>query len=159
MRTQCEYCALEGYYGEKIYETRNWIIYLAPSQRYLGTCVVALKRSCKDLNQLKKDEWIDFGEVVVMLEKAVSKTLNPTLFNWSCFKNSAYRYKNPKPEVHWHFIPRYEKPIKFDDINFQDPDFGYIPQPVERKIPEKTHLKLKNLIQKQLIINQNIYSN
>ena len=151
MYPKCEYCSIDGFYGELLYETRYWLIYLSPSQRYLGTCVVALKRSANHLNQLKKEEWIDFGMVVHNLEKAVLKTLQPTLFNWSCFKNSEFRFKNPQPEIHWHFIPRYEIPVNFEGISFMDPDFGYIPQPIERKIAPEISLKLKKIIQKQLI--------
>ncbi len=150
MDQQCEYCALGGY-GELLLETRHWLIYLAPSQRYLGTCVVALKRSKTDLNQLKKEEWIEFGDIVHVMELALSELLKPTLFNWSCFKNSAFRNENPQPEIHWHFIPRYKKPVNFAGISFIDPDFGYIPQPIERKIPDEVSYRLKKMIQEKLL--------
>lgn len=148
MSTSCEYCQLVGGYGKLIHETRYWFVYLAPSQRYLGTCVVALKRECSDLSELNNEEWIDFSKVVKKLEKSLEKSLHPTLYNWSCFKNSTFRGKNPQPEIHWHFIPRYKKPVEFEGMIFDDPDFGYIPIPVNREIPleimEKLEILLKN---------------
>jgi diadenosine tetraphosphate (Ap4A) HIT family hydrolase len=119
MSLNCEYCAIPGYYGEIFYETEYWIVFLAPSQRYLGTCVVALRRQCKDLLELNAQEWADFGNIVQKLENALNHALNPTLFNWSCFKNATFRLENPQPEIHWHFIPRYKHPVEFQGISFE----------------------------------------
>lgn len=153
MNTSCEYCQIIGGYGKLIWETDYWKIYLAPSQRYLGTCVVALKRRSQDLSQVEDEEWIDFAYVVKKLEKALETDFNPTLYNWSCFKNSTFRSKNPNPEIHWHFIPRYKYPVNFDGIVFKDPDFGHIPLPIKKEIPEKTMEKLAQKIKKLLISN------
>lgn len=150
MSSNCEYCAIPGYYGEILLETAHWIIFLAPSQRYLGTCVVSLKRKCRDLLELTPDEWKEFGYIVTKMEDALLNVFNPTLFNWSCFKNAAFRSKDPQPEIHWHFIPRYQYPVEFQGINFEDPDFGYIPQPIERKIPPELMEKLMELIKSNL---------
>ena len=150
MEFKCEYCQIPGAYGNLIQETEYWQIYLAPSQRYLGTCVVVLKRHCSDLNELKPSEWIDFIEIVDKLETNLKKTFNPTLFNWSCFMNSAYRVNPPNPEVHWHFIPRYDYITKFEGLEFEDPDFGYIPQPIERKVPENVMKKIIEKIKENL---------
>jgi diadenosine tetraphosphate (Ap4A) HIT family hydrolase len=132
---KCEYCGIGGY-GEKIVETQYWTIFLAPSQRYLGTCVVALNRPCRNLSELEDREWMDFSKVVKRMEFALDKTFKPTLYNWSCFKNAAFRGENPHPELHWHLIPRYKGAVEFQGIKFEDPDFGFIPHPKERKIPE-----------------------
>nr|WP_243686874.1 hypothetical protein [Methanobacterium formicicum] len=45
-------------------ETEHWLIILAPDQRNLGTCVVALKRDEKELSGLKDEEWEDLALVV-----------------------------------------------------------------------------------------------
>ena len=86
MAKSCEYCQIDGGYGKLIKETPYWMIFLAPSQRYLGTCVVALKRQCQDLSELEDEEWEDFIGILQKLEHSLKKTFNPTLFNWSCFK-------------------------------------------------------------------------
>lgn len=150
MSIKCEYCQIPGAYGNLIYETEYWQIYLAPSQRYFGTCVVVLKRHSGNLRELESEEWADFSEIVQKLENTLNKLFNPDVFNWSCFMNSAYRTDPPDPEVHWHFIPRYKNKIEFEDITFKDPDFGYIPRPIEHKIPENTMKKLMDAIKRNL---------
>lgn len=150
MTIKCEYCQIPGAYGNLIYETEYWQIYLAPSQRYFGTCVVVLKRHSGNLRELKIEEWADFSEIVQKLENTLNKLFNPDLFNWSCFMNSTFRTDHPDPEVHWHFIPRYKNKREFEGITFKDPDFGYIPRPIERKIPENTIKKLMGTIKRNL---------
>ena len=147
---KCEYCQIPGAYGNLIFETDYWEVYLAPSQRYIGTCVVVLKRHSENLKSVKIDEWTEFAKIVDKLEIALKKSFNPTLFNWSCFMNAAYRVNPPTPEVHWHFIPRYNYKIEFEGIKFEDPDFGYIPQPIERKVPEKVMQKIMEKIKENL---------
>jgi len=146
---KCEYCN-KGRYGELIIEKKYWTIFLAPSQRYLGTCVVALKRQCSNLSELDKNEWQEFSSIVQMMESALETIFKPTLFNWSCFKNAAFRDEYPEPEIHWHLIPRYKHETEFHNIKFKDPDFGYIPQPVERKIPEDVMIKMIDEIKYKL---------
>ncbi|MGB9937434.1 MAG: HIT family protein [Methanobacterium sp.] len=150
MELKCEYCQIPGAYGNLLYETEYWQIYLAPSQRYFGTCVVVLKRHCSNLKGLNLQEWMDFKDVVDKLETTIKKAFNPTLFNWSCFMNSSYRVDPPNPEVHWHFIPRYNYKIHFESLEFEDPDFGYIPRPIERKVPEKVMKKIMQKIKENL---------
>ena len=147
---KCEYCKIPGAYGDLIEETEYWMIFLAPSQRYLGTCVVALKEHRHDLMELDNEEWIDFIDIVRRLESALKKTFNPTLFNWSCFKNSTYRSEKPDPEIHWHFIPRYDFKIEFEELNFEDPDFGFIPQPIELKVPREVMRSIRAKIKRNL---------
>ncbi|MGZ7070156.1 MAG: HIT family protein [Methanobacterium sp.] len=150
MELKCEYCQIKGAYGNLIYETKYWQIYLAPSQRYLGTCVVVLKNHRSNLKDVKSTEWAEFGQIVNDLETILEKTFCPSLFNWSCFMNSAYRVNPHNPEVHWHFIPRYDNKIKFEGLEFTDPDFGYIPQPIERKVPENVMKMIMEKIKKNL---------
>jgi diadenosine tetraphosphate (Ap4A) HIT family hydrolase len=150
MEVKCEYCQIPGAYGNLIYETEYWMIFLAPSQRFLGTGVVVLKRQCNKLSELENEEWEDFTKIVEKLETTLTKVFNPTLFNWSCFMNKAYRDDPPSPEIHWHFIPRYAHKVEFKGLNFEDPDFGYIPQPIEQKVPEDVMKELLDEIKRNL---------
>ncbi len=142
----CEYCGIGGY-GKLIIEKTYWEIYLAPSQRYLGTCVIAIKRHCSSLSELEEEEWMEFSKIVREMEFVLDEIFKPTLFNWSCFKNAAYRVVNPDPEVHWHLIPRYNREVEFHGIKFKDPNFGYIPQPFKLGIPEEIMASMVNKIQ------------
>lgn len=145
----CEYCG-KGGYGRTILEKTYWTIYLAPSQRYLGTCVIALNRSCGDLSELENVEWKEFSVIVREMENVLNKLFKPSLFNWSCFKNAAFRVENPHPHVHWHLIPRYKDITVFNGIEFEDLDFGYIPQPITHKISENDMNIMRTKIQENL---------
>ena len=111
-------------YGDMITETKYWVILLAPDQKNLGTCVVALKRDEGDLAGLKDEEWQEFSEIVKNLESAIGSAFNSTMFNWGCLMNSSYLNDPPNPHVHWHVIPRYREKVKFRGLIFEDPCFG-----------------------------------
>ena len=145
----CEF-SMDGSYGDLITETNYWKIFLAPSQRYLGTCVVSLKREVGDLKDLQIEEWMEFGKLVKSMELANKKIFNAKLFNWSCLKNSVFRKDNPRPHIHWHFIPRYEHPIIFEGLEFVDPDFGYFAKAITKKIPENIRNNLMKIIKDNL---------
>ncbi len=109
-----------------IYETDFWKVVLFPNQVYLGRCVIVLKRDCGEMSNLTPDEWMDFHKNVVQkLEYAFKKAFNATMFNWCCLMNHAFQSKNPKPHVHWHFIPRYKEDVEFAGKKFQDLEFAH----------------------------------
>lgn len=122
----CEYFdQLKKYnYGDLLLETEHWLVLLAPDQRNLGTCVVALKRREIELSGLTSEEWSDLSQIVKKMESAVKKAFHATMFNWGCLMNSSYLEDPPSPHLHWHFIPRYQDPVKFKDKTFYDPCFG-----------------------------------
>lgn len=151
MSKSCEFCKVTGGYGELLEETPYWMIFLAPSQRYLGTCVVALKRQSPNLADMSDEEWKDFIDILRRLEHGVKEAFNPTLFNWSCFKNKAFRDLEPNPEIHWHFHPRYHEKVEFEGMEFEDPDFGYVPQPVNHEVPPNMMMKIKSAILQNLL--------
>ena len=141
---ECRYC--EETDKNLIYETKHWKVFLAFEQSYLGRCVVVLKRHCGDLAELKREEWLDFVELVRKLESALRKAFGATMFNWTCLMNNAYQHDPPNPHVHWHFRPRYDHEVKFAGEVFRDPDFGYhydrkrtqmVSEEVKRKIIEE----------------------
>ncbi len=111
-------------FGDLITETEYWVILLAPDQKNLGTCVVALKRDDGDLAGLKDEEWREFSIIVKNLESALRNAFNSTMFNWGCLMNSSYLSDPPNPHVHWHFIPRYREKTEFEGFTFEDPCFG-----------------------------------
>jgi len=123
---ECEYFEkLKNHqFGELLAETEHWLIILAPDQRNLGTCVVALKRDETELSGLKEGEWAELALVVKKLESAIRKSFHATMFNWGCLMNSSYLEDPPCPHLHWHLIPRYREPVEFRDKTFDDPCFG-----------------------------------
>ena len=147
---ECSYCneLKSRNYGTFIFQTDYWIVFLAPNQSNIGTCVVALKRHYNNLSGIKTEEWVNFGEVVQKLELSLKRAFNPTMFNWESLMNTDYLQNQPDPHVHWHFIPRYNHKIKFEGLTFEDHDFGHMKHRPIRRVPddirEKIIQKIKN---------------
>ncbi len=111
-----------------IYETKYWIVKLADNQYEIGRCVIDIKRDCGQLSHLTPKEWEDLHKnIIIKLEKALKKSFEAEMFNWSCLMNNAFKpkIKNPKPHVHFHFRPRYRKPVFYMGEKFIDEKFGY----------------------------------
>lgn len=153
---ECEYFDKVKDYGHCLAESRYWLILLAPDQRNLGTCVVALKRDETSLSGLNDREWLDFSKIVQDLESALQTAFPVTMFNWGCLLNSGYKKDPPDAHLHWHLIPRYNNPVKFADYIFKDPCFGKstmhdrsdfpgITDEVRREIGDKIRVHLKYL--------------
>ena len=64
-----------------IFETKYWNVILADDQYYLGRGYIPLKRECGDLADLKKEEVLDFFELVKKIETALKESFNTTMFN------------------------------------------------------------------------------
>ena len=107
-----------------IYESRYWRVVLAPNQILIGRCVVHLKRHCSDIADMQPDEVVDWLSLVVVIESALRKAFNPTLFNWSCLMNQSYREYPPNPHIHWWVVPRYNHSINLGNYVFDDSKFG-----------------------------------
>jgi diadenosine tetraphosphate (Ap4A) HIT family hydrolase len=140
----CRYCKIleRENFGDLLLETRHWIVFLAPNQSLVGTCVVALNRHLEDLSGLEMDEWEDFASLVKRMESALKGAFHATMFNWGCLMNASYLKDPPEPHLHWHLIPRYNHEVKVGGLRFDDVYFGHMkPQP-----PKDISLKTREMI-------------
>lgn len=117
-----------------IFETKNWKVILAEDQTYLGRSSAVLKRPARFLSELSEEEIIDFLNVVRTFEQKAKDGLGARMFNWGCLMNNAYQEKDPKPQVHFHVRPRYDRPVELLGEKFKDPNFGYHYQRNSRKL-------------------------
>lgn len=148
---ECEICNLSNNNKNFIFETKFWKVYLAYEQYYLGRCVVQLKRHCRDFTELKKEELLDFLKVVKKLEKAIRKSFNPQLFNWSCLMNNAFKFKKPNPYIHFHVRPRYKREIEFAGLTFKDQEFAHhYDNKKKRYVNKDVLMKIKEKIKEDL---------
>jgi diadenosine tetraphosphate (Ap4A) HIT family hydrolase len=131
-----------------IFETRYWEILLADKQYYLGRCYIRLKRECGDLAELTDAEMIDFLEVIRKLEKSIRNSFGATMFNLNCAMNNAYKKDNPKPQVHFHFRPRYKNKVEFAGQVFEDREFGSRHDPVKEEAEEISESVMLEIIDK-----------
>jgi diadenosine tetraphosphate (Ap4A) HIT family hydrolase len=121
----CDICNFIKTDNNPVLETKYWIVLLAEDQAYFGRCYVTLKRHCGDLVDLNDQEWSDLHKLIHKLESSVKNAFGATLFNWTCLMNMAYQNKPYDPHVHWHFRPRYDHPVNFGGLVFEDPEFGH----------------------------------
>jgi diadenosine tetraphosphate (Ap4A) HIT family hydrolase len=138
-----------------IFETPYWEVFLSEEQNYLGRSVIVLKRGCGDLAELNTQEALDFFEIVKKLEDLFRRVFNATMFNWTCLMNHAYLVTPPRPQVHWHFRPRYDHEVEFSGYVFKDPNFGkhYLKGAGgedEKIIPLELQMKLVEELRKNL---------
>ena len=107
-----------------VYETSFWRVVLAPNQSLIGRCVIHLKRHCGDLAETTSTEILDWLNIVKIMETALRKAFDATMFNWSCYMNLSYRENPPDPHIHWWVVPRYNHSVKVGAMTFEDSRFG-----------------------------------
>ena len=106
-----------------LYTSDNWeVIFGIWSQEFPGYCIISSK--IERLSDLTKEEWIELGSLEKELERVCNKVLKPTMYNFTCLMNNAYR-DNEKPHVHYHFFPRYKEPTIIVGKKYKDKHFGY----------------------------------
>ena len=134
-----------------IFETKYWEVVLSEDQYYVGRCYIPLKRECGNLADLKKEEILDFFELVKKIENSLKKSFNATMFNWSCLMNNAYKDKSPKPQVHWHLRPRYRNKVEFEGEVFEDKEFAHhYERKTDRKLSSEVRIKIIKKIRENL---------
>lgn len=132
---------------KNITESEYWKVLLAYDQTYLGRCILVLKRPCGDLSEITQAELLDFHKIVQQLQRAAKHAFGATMFNWACLMNNAFQEESPKPQIHWHFRPRYKKEVVFAGEKFIDPNFGYHYTPDSLTTnPRLVEKKLRNTI-------------
>ncbi len=107
-----------------VYETTFWRVVLAPNQCLVGRCVIHLKRHCGDVAETRPGELLDWLNIVMIMETALRRAFDATMFNWSCYMNHSYRENPPNPHIHWWVVPRYNHLVKLGTMTFEDPRFG-----------------------------------
>lgn len=112
-----------GYPGTLIKEFKHWVVLLRPKQITLGSLVIAAKSEAKHLGELTGREWAEFADISAEMEELLGKTFEAEKFNYLALMMV-------DPNVHFHFVPRYSKPVEFKGEKYEDPDW-----------PRKTELK------------------
>jgi len=135
-----------------ILKTKYWKVLLNTiDQHYLGRSVLKLKRTCRKLSGLTKDEFYELQKIILKMENSLKKSFGTTMFNWVCLMNDAYKSKNPKPQVHFHLIPRYKNKVEFAGKRFVDKKFAHnYKTKYTKKVSEKTLEKIQNKIKDNL---------
>lgn len=107
----------------ELYKDKYWtVIFVEWCQEYPGQCIISSTK--ESLSSLTSEEWSRLGEIEKELERITKKLFNATMYNFACLMNNAYR-DNKKPNVHFHFIPRYKEKVNLFNKKYIDRHFGY----------------------------------
>jgi len=121
----CEVCDALATDEPRVFITPNWKVTLASDQGYLGRAFVSASRHVGSLSELTPDEWSDLHQVIEDYESAITRAFGAVLFNWGCLMNNAFKDDEPKPHVHWHVRPRYNKSVHINGHTYTDPNFAH----------------------------------
>ena len=112
-------------------EFQHWYAVLDIKQYYIGRLFLYAKRlDATDMVALNKDEREELWVILKKIQKIYAKTFKPDKLNFAFLGND-------KEHCHLHVIPRYQAPRQFNDVIFQDNQWGHIIQP-----PKLQNLKL-----------------
>ena len=107
----------------ELYKGKYWnVVFVKWCHEVPGDCIISSDK--ESLSDLTNDEWVELGIIEKELERVCKKLFGATMFNFACLMNNAYR-DNEKPNVHFHFIPRYKNELKLFDKVYKDKHFGY----------------------------------
>jgi diadenosine tetraphosphate (Ap4A) HIT family hydrolase len=128
----------------RIYETDHWIWSLRPVQCTLGAGILSLKRECTVFSGLKKEEFLDLNNVIILIEKTLKKAFSYDIMNYLMLMMV-------DKQVHFHVIPRYEKTLDFIGRFWEDSGWPGVPnlavEELELKLLEEILFSVKcNLI-------------
>lgn len=138
--SDCDVCALIKTRNDGqdviVFETKYWRGVLDGDQRTLGKMFITLREHRSSLADLTHDQMEDFYVIVRELECAVKAAFSPTHFNWQCLMNLAVA-AGQDTHVHWHFHPRYDRPVELAGHVFKDGAADKTPHPVNHDVCEK----------------------
>ena len=102
-----------GYPETLIKEYKHWVVLLRTKQVTIGSLVLAAKSEATALGDLSNEEWAEFADVSRDMEELLDISFGAEKFNYL-----ALMMKDPN--VHFHFIPRYSKPVDFNGKKYHD---------------------------------------
>lgn len=118
----------------------SWIISLRPQQVTLGSLVLSLARKCPHLGEMTEQEGQELSQAFKFVEALLQKTFHPGKINYLALMMVDH-------QVHFHVIPRYEKPVEFNGHTYQDKDWPKPPKVTEPlEINENDIISLKHYL-------------
>lgn len=104
------------FYGV-IKEYEHWVVLFREKQVTIGSVIIMTKDTDKQsLGSLSAAAWSEFGVVTHDVESMLASAFGAEKFNYLALMMY-------DPEVHFHVVPRYSKPVEFAGMTFTDPDW------------------------------------
>ena len=119
-----------------------WMVSVRPKQPTIGSLVISLKRDCKNVGDLKREESEQLAFVFSKVESLLKSVFSYDKINYLCLMMV-------DEHVHFHAIPRYKSAIEFKEETYTDPswpgaiDISKIIDKVDIEIEVYEYLKKK----------------
>ena len=110
-----------GHPATLLRELEHWVILLRPAQVTLGSLVLAAKSDATAYGALCREAYIEQGEAVALIEKALTAFTTYERINYLMLMMV-------DPNVHFHVLPRYSAPRLWNGIEFPDAGWPGPPQ-------------------------------
>ena len=99
-----------------IKEYEHWFLILNHEQGFLGRSILILKNHKTDERELTNEEALEKHTLYCLWREAITKAFNPDKINQAQLGNEEHVHNG---HLHWHFVPRYRRPIYFFGLEFQ----------------------------------------
>ncbi len=126
-----------GYPASLIKEHDHWCVLLRPQQVTLASLILAAKSDATAFSDLPPAAFTELSVVISEIECSLQR------FN-AYNKINYLMLMMLDPHVHMHVIPRYDRPQRFDGIEF--PDTGWPGPPDLKSAPSLPDTAQKNLL-------------
>jgi len=123
-----------------IKEFKHWVVLFREKQVTIGSVIIMSKElDRQSLGTISAEAWGEFGKVSAFVENTIMKAFGAEKFNYLALMMF-------NPEVHFHVIPRYSKPVTFMGSDFIDPDWPGATKRVAMELDKNTLEAIKNRI-------------
>ena len=110
-----------GYPATLVHELQHWLILLRPAQVTLGSLVLAAKSQATAYSDLPQEAFSEQAEAVRLIERALADFVAYERINYLMLMMV-------DPNVHFHVIPRYSEPRRWESVEFPDAGWPGPPQ-------------------------------
>ena len=110
-----------GYPSTLVKEFDHWVVLLRPAQITLGSLVLAAKSNAIAYSGLPREAFAEQAEAVAMIEQALTAFVSYERINYLMLMMV-------DPNVHFHVIPRYSEPRRWNEIDIADAGWPGPPQ-------------------------------
>jgi diadenosine tetraphosphate (Ap4A) HIT family hydrolase len=110
-----------GYPATLVHEFEHWVLLLRPSQVTLGSLILAAKSNATSYGELPSEAFVEQRQAVVAIEAALTGFCAYERINYLMLMMV-------DPNVHFHVIPRYSEPRRWNDLEFADAGWPGVPK-------------------------------
>jgi len=122
-------------------EYTHWVVLFREKQVTIGSVIIMSKHLDKQsLGDVEAKAWAEFGSVCRDVEVAITNAFGAEKFNYLALMMY-------DPEVHFHVIPRYSKPVEFEGETFIDPDWPNATERVALDLANETKRAIEAKLQ------------